>query len=157
MLYKNIDFLNWQLWPHAKHPPPPSNMGLPRRIAMKILRYQEKNGVKLGAVKGEGIVELTRHFSFLHRNTIELISRWPELKRDAERIVSESVPDVDLKDVHVLAPVERPGKVMAIGLNYADHIKEGGQEPPRHQVWFTKAVTAINGPFDPIELPIASA
>jgi hypothetical protein len=28
---------------------------------------------------------------------------------------------------------------------------------PPHQIWFTKAVTSINGPFDPIELPIASA
>ena len=45
---------------------------------------------------------------------------------------------------------------MAIGLNYADHIKESGQKTPRHQIWFTKAVTAINGPFDPIELPSAS-
>jgi 2-keto-4-pentenoate hydratase/2-oxohepta-3-ene-1,7-dioic acid hydratase in catechol pathway len=156
MLYKKIDFLNGNNGRTQRHPPPPSTTGLPRRIAMKILRYQEKSGVKLGAVKGEGIVELTCHFPFLHHNTIAFISRWPELKRDAERIVSESVPDADLKDVHVLAPVERPGKVMAIGLNYADHIKEGGQEPPRHQVWFTKAITAINGPFDPIELPIAS-
>jgi 2-keto-4-pentenoate hydratase/2-oxohepta-3-ene-1,7-dioic acid hydratase in catechol pathway len=46
---------------------------------------------------------------------------------------------------------------MGIGLNYADHIKESGQEMPRHQVWFTKAVTAINGPFDPIEIPRASS
>jgi 2-keto-4-pentenoate hydratase/2-oxohepta-3-ene-1,7-dioic acid hydratase in catechol pathway len=45
---------------------------------------------------------------------------------------------------------------MAIGLNYADHIKETGQKTPPHQIWFTKAVTSINGPFDPIELPIAS-
>lgn len=45
---------------------------------------------------------------------------------------------------------------MGIGLNYADHIKESGQETPHHQVWFTKAVTAINGPFDRIEIPRAS-
>ena len=45
---------------------------------------------------------------------------------------------------------------MGIGLNYADHFKESGQETPRHQVWFTKAITAINGPFDPIEIPRAS-
>ena len=45
---------------------------------------------------------------------------------------------------------------MAIGLNYADHIQETGQKTPPHQIWFTKAVTSINGPYDPIELPRAS-
>ena len=69
----------------------------------------------------------------------------------------ESAPDAALADVRLLAPVARPGKVMAIGLNYADDIKETGQKLPAHQIWFTKAVTSINGPFDPIELPIASS
>ena len=123
---------------------------------MKIVRYEDKSGAKLGAVKGEGVVELTRRFPSLSDHTIELITQWPHLRGDVEKLVAQSAPDAALADVHVLAPVARPGKVMAIGLNYADHIKESGQETPRHQVWFTKAVTSINGPFDPIELPIAS-
>jgi 2-keto-4-pentenoate hydratase/2-oxohepta-3-ene-1,7-dioic acid hydratase in catechol pathway len=123
---------------------------------MKIVRYEDTNGAKLGAVKGEGVVELTRRFPSLSDNTIELITQWASLKPNVERLIMESAPDAALAEVHVLAPVARPGKVMAIGLNYADHIKESGQEPPRHQVWFTKAVTSINGPYDPIELPIAS-
>ena len=52
-----------------------------------------------------------------------------------------------------MAPVLRLGKIMAISLNYADHIAENGAEMPPHQVWFSKAVTAVNGPFDPIQLP----
>jgi ureidoglycolate lyase len=123
---------------------------------MKIVRYEDTNGAKLGAVKGEGVVELTRRFPSLSDNTIELITQWASLKPNVERLIMESAPDAALTEVHVLAPVARPGKVMAIGLNYADHIKESGQEPPRHQIWFTKAVTSINGPYDPIELPIAS-
>jgi 2-keto-4-pentenoate hydratase/2-oxohepta-3-ene-1,7-dioic acid hydratase in catechol pathway len=123
---------------------------------MKIVRYEAKSGAKLGAVKGEGVVELTRRFPSLSDNTIELITQWASLKPNVERLIMESAPDAALAEVRVLAPVARPGKVMAIGLNYADHIKESGQEPPRHQVWFTKAVTSINGPYDPIELPIAS-
>jgi 2-keto-4-pentenoate hydratase/2-oxohepta-3-ene-1,7-dioic acid hydratase in catechol pathway len=62
-----------------------------------------------------------------------------------------------LSDVRLLAPVQRPGKIFAIGLNYADHIAESKMETPQHQVWFTKAVTSINGPFDPIEIPKISA
>ena len=123
---------------------------------MKIVRYEDKAGVKLGAVKGEGVVELTRRFPSVSENAIELIQQWASLKPRVERLLSDSAPDAGLADMRLLAPVARPGKVMAIGLNYADHIKETGQKMPAHQIWFTKAVTAINGPFDPIELPIAS-
>ncbi|MBV8136413.1 MAG: fumarylacetoacetate hydrolase family protein [Deltaproteobacteria bacterium] len=124
---------------------------------MRIVRYVEKNGVKLGAVKGDGVVDLSRIFPSLSDNIIELIQRWSETKPDLERIVSERAPDAAFANVHLLAPVARPGKIMAIGLNYGDHIRETGQKLPPHQIWFTKAVTSINGPFDPIELPIASA
>jgi 2-keto-4-pentenoate hydratase/2-oxohepta-3-ene-1,7-dioic acid hydratase in catechol pathway len=113
--------------------------------------------VKLGAIKGDGIVELSRPVPSLADDAIELITQWTHLKLTLEQLVLESVPDTKLADVHLLAPIARPGKVMAIGLNYADHIKESGLEAPRDQVWFTKAVTSINGPFDPIEIPRASS
>jgi 2-keto-4-pentenoate hydratase/2-oxohepta-3-ene-1,7-dioic acid hydratase in catechol pathway len=120
---------------------------------MKIVRYEDRSGAKLGAIKGEGVVDLTRPVPSLADNTIELVRQW---KPNLEVLVLESPPDIALDDVHLPAAVARPGKVMAIGLNYADHIKETGQKMPPHQIWFTKAVTSINGPFDHIELPIAS-
>ena len=123
---------------------------------MKIVRYEDRDSAKLGAVKGEGVVDLGRRFPSLSDNAIELIKQWRDLSGEVQTVVAQSAPDVALAKVRLLAPVARPGKVMAIGLNYADHIKESGQETPRHQVWFTKAVTAINGPFDPIEIPRAS-
>jgi 2-keto-4-pentenoate hydratase/2-oxohepta-3-ene-1,7-dioic acid hydratase in catechol pathway len=123
---------------------------------MKIVRYEYKSETKLGAVKDDGIVDLSERIAPLGDNTIELIKHWPNLRVEAERIVAQSAPDAAIAEVQLLAPIARPGKVMAIGLNYADHIKETGQTTPSHQIWFTKAVTSINGPFDPVELPIAS-
>jgi 2-keto-4-pentenoate hydratase/2-oxohepta-3-ene-1,7-dioic acid hydratase in catechol pathway len=123
---------------------------------MKLVRYKDQSGVKLGAVKGEGIVDLSTPMPSVSDNMVDLISRWTNLRADAELLVNEAVVDARLADVRLLAPIARPGKVMAIGLNYADHIKETGQKMPPHQIWFTKAVTSINGPYDPIEVPIAS-
>ena len=123
---------------------------------MKMVRYEDRDGAKLGAVKGEGVVDLGRRFPSLSDNAIELIRQWRDLKGEAQRVVAQSAPAVALATVRLLAPVARPGKVMGIGLKYADHIKESGQEIPRHQVWFTKALTAINGPFDRIEIPRVS-
>jgi 2-keto-4-pentenoate hydratase/2-oxohepta-3-ene-1,7-dioic acid hydratase in catechol pathway len=65
-----------------------------------------------------------------------------------------------LADVRLLAPVPRPGKTLAIGLNYLDHVQEKvvgeSRTVPEHQVWFTKLANAINGPFDNILLPSVS-
>ena len=90
---------------------------------MKIVRYKDETGVKLGAVKGDGVIDLTRRFPSLSDKAIELIQQWSEAKPQLEKIVSDSAPDAALANVRLLAPVARPGKIMAIGLNYADHIK----------------------------------
>ena len=95
---------------------------------MKIVRYRDKSGVKLGAVKGNGVINLNESFPALSDNAIDLISQWTKFRPEVERIVTDSAPNLPLADVHLLAPVARPGKVMAIGLNYADHIKETGQK-----------------------------
>ena len=123
---------------------------------MKLVRYQDDSGVKIGIVKGDGIIDLTTAMPSVSDHMNDLIARWSDLRADAELLTHEEIPDVAIADVRLLAPVARPGKVMAIGLNYADHIRETGQKMPPNQIWFTKAVTSINGPFDPIELPIAS-
>ena len=60
-------------------------------------------------------------------------------------------------DVVLEAPIGRPGKVLAIGLNYRDHAEESGQEIPKHPVVFTKVSTCITGPDMPIHLPKLSA
>ena len=59
-----------------------------------------------------------------------------------------------LSDVHLLPPIERPGKYLAIGMNYAKHVAEAdklGVARARHQTWFNKQVTCISGPYDEIE------
>jgi 2-keto-4-pentenoate hydratase/2-oxohepta-3-ene-1,7-dioic acid hydratase in catechol pathway len=123
---------------------------------MKLVRYADKSGNSLGVVNKEGVIDLRKHWPALRDDMIALIEMWPDISSALAKLVADSAPDAALADVRLLAPVGRPGKILAIGLNYADHIKETGQPTPPHQIWFTKAVTAINGPFDPVELPMAS-
>jgi acylpyruvate hydrolase len=49
--------------------------------------------------------------------------------------------------------VPRPGKVICVGLNYADHIEETKREPTAYPVLFTKFASTLTGPFDDIPLP----
>lgn len=55
-----------------------------------------------------------------------------------------------LADFRLLAPVVAPSKLLAIGLNYADHARESGQEPPAAPVLFVKTTNSICGPDDAI-------
>ncbi len=62
-----------------------------------------------------------------------------------------------LSGVKLFAPVPRPRtNVFCVGWNYLEHFEEGAkfrdpkQELPAHPVFFSKAVSSVNGPFDPI-------
>lgn len=57
---------------------------------------------------------------------------------------------VSLDDVELLAPVRRPGKIVAIGLNYADHAGESAMELPKAPLIFSKPSSAIVGPGEPV-------
>jgi len=53
-------------------------------------------------------------------------------------------------------PVAKVGKFIGVGMNYADHVAETGATVPTEPVFFTKAVSCLNGPDDPIQLPKGS-
>jgi len=50
-------------------------------------------------------------------------------------------------------PIERPGKIVCVGLNYRDHAAETGQQAPERPMLFAKWPTALSGPGDPIRIP----
>ncbi|KQB56772.1 MULTISPECIES: fumarylacetoacetate hydrolase family protein [Acidovorax] len=51
------------------------------------------------------------------------------------------------------SPVAGVGKIVCVGLNYADHAREAGLQPPAEPVLFMKAVTALSGPNDDVRIP----
>ena len=67
-------------------------------------------------------------------------------------------------DVQLLSPVSKPSKILAVGLNYVQHIleipekvrKARGFQVPKTPVIFNKQSTSANGPYDPIFLPAES-
>jgi len=60
-----------------------------------------------------------------------------------------------LSDVHLLAPVPDPEKIICLGLNYRDHAAESGQEIPTAPMWFAKFVNSLIGSGQDIVLPAA--
>jgi 2-keto-4-pentenoate hydratase/2-oxohepta-3-ene-1,7-dioic acid hydratase in catechol pathway len=121
---------------------------------MKLTTFKHDGIERIGAVKDGGVIDLSdRH---LARDMAELIRHWHDVKDRVAHIVADETAHLALGDVHLLAPVPRPQKVMAIGLNYADHIAESGAKTPEKQIWFAKMGHAVNGPYDPIQVPKVS-
>jgi 2-keto-4-pentenoate hydratase/2-oxohepta-3-ene-1,7-dioic acid hydratase in catechol pathway len=117
---------------------------------MKLARFEAHGRTRLGVVAGEGLICLTE-VGFGHGDMLSLIAAGPdELARIRERTAS-AAPHFGLDEVRLLAPL-RPGKYLAIGMNYARHVAEMGHaERPKLQYWFNKQITCVTGPFDPIE------
>lgn len=111
---------------------------------MKLATFDRGHGPETGVIVGEDVVA-----SGFSGTMLDLIAGWPA-NADTIRKATESGQRIALASVKLCAPVQRPGKIFAIGLNYADHIEESKMETPAHQVWFTKAQTSVNGPYDPI-------
>lgn len=119
---------------------------------MKLATFAKGDAPRVGIVSGDGIIDVAQHVANAPKDMVGLISRWNEFKPKLTDIAQRK-PDFALAEVHLHAPVTRPGKIMAIGLNYADHCAESNLEPPKVPTWFAKMPNSVNGPFDPIELP----
>jgi 2-keto-4-pentenoate hydratase/2-oxohepta-3-ene-1,7-dioic acid hydratase in catechol pathway len=65
-------------------------------------------------------------------------------------------PRIPLTEVRLLAPIPRPPKYLAAGLNYEDHLAETGMARPGTQIFFNKQTTCIVGPGDEVHRPRAS-
>jgi len=117
---------------------------------MKLARFEIDGRTALGAVIEDGIVSLAAvggHFP----DMTTLIAEGDAALERIRHLIRGVPPHHALDDVRLLAPL-RPGKYLAIGMNYAKHVAEMGHaDRPQHQYWFNKQTTCINGPFDPID------
>ena len=113
---------------------------------MKLATYTANGQTRTGIVVSDSIID-----SGVPGTMIDLIRDWEALKADLEAKAATG-GGMPLTSVKLEAPVQRPGKIFAIGLNYADHIEESKMETPQRQVWFTKAQTSVNAPYDDIEI-----
>lgn len=120
---------------------------------MKLLRYRDGNGAALGAVKGDGIVPLAS-IDAGYPTMLALIEAGEPALAAIRAGLEGAASTLRLADAELLAPIERPGKYLAIGMNYGKHLEEAdrlGVPRAAHQVWFNKQTSCLSGPFDPIE------
>lgn len=78
------------------------------------------------------------------------------IDRARERFNSGNLPEIQPRGGRVGAPIARPGKIICIGVNYADHAAESGMATPDEPVVFMKDPGTIVGPHDDVLIPPGS-
>jgi len=117
---------------------------------MRLIRFGERGRETPGLIVGDRIIDLRKIFPqipdvgevFFEQNWMQTISA---VREPGEKL-----------DTRIGCPVRRPSKIICLGKNYADHAKEGGFDSPRRPLIFSKAPSALCGPFDPIVIPRSS-
>lgn len=126
---------------------------------MKLVTFSQRGRTSIGKVVGTQIIDLPASDPALPRTMLELLQAGPAAMERARAVTRERAVTVPLADVRLESPVTNPSKFLAIGMNYRKHVQEAldaGIKVPDSQVWFNKQVSCVNGPFDPVQLPIAS-
>lgn len=120
---------------------------------MKLVRYHRMDGARVGVIKGDGVIDL-HDAGAPWATMMEVIQGGRDALDSIDTIVARVDPSVTLESLPLLAPIERPGKYLAIGMNYAKHLSEAdklGVARAQHQIWFNKQTSCLSGPFDPID------
>ena len=114
---------------------------------MKLLRVGSKGNEKPAAFDKDGkIRDLSDHIKDLNPDYLNF-----ETFSKLQDIDLSSLPELNSSE-RIGSCITKPGKFIAIGLNFSDHAAETGAEPPSEPITFMKATSSINGPNDNIEL-----
>lgn len=123
---------------------------------MRICTFLDGDGHRLGAVLDDGVVDLAEAAPELPREMTALLAAGDAALRRAADAAAGARRRLPLAQLALAAPILRPPKFLAIGLNYADHIAETGRETPALPTVFNKQSTCVIGPGAAIHLPRVS-
>ncbi|MBI5503745.1 MAG: fumarylacetoacetate hydrolase family protein [Deltaproteobacteria bacterium] len=123
---------------------------------MKLATFTHRGRTRVGIVHDSDILDLAQADPSLPHEMSELLAAGQPALARMRALASGAGTRIALETVRLEAPVMRPRKFLAIGLNYADHIAETGRGAPDFPVFFNKQTTCVTGPYDPIVRPRVS-
>jgi 2-keto-4-pentenoate hydratase/2-oxohepta-3-ene-1,7-dioic acid hydratase in catechol pathway len=117
---------------------------------VRIARFTHNGSTRLGLVDGDTVIDVGTADPSLPTDLGAVLAAGTLGSVGA---TAATAPRIPLADVRLEAPIPLPPNFIAIGLNYADHVKESGMDKPKMPVVFNKQVTCVTGPFDPVDVP----
>src|SRR5689334_10738057 len=135
---------------------------------MRLATYRSESSPRLGVVRGEQIIDVAALEGFADTSDMLSLIDQGDIALSRLRDALSAVSDEQLRQagalhtlasVHLLAPIPRPRKnIFCLGRNYVDHALESTLtrndkgEVPEDPIFFTKATTTVNGPFEDVPM-----
>ncbi len=116
---------------------------------MRLVTFSHDGSTRLGRLEGQTLVDLGG--SPLPGSMLELLEA-----NALDAAARQEGPFLALGEVTLESPILRPPKILAVGLNYADHVAETGMDQPAFPMIFNKQSTSATGPYSPIHRPKVS-
>ena len=119
---------------------------------MRLISFTESSNTRIGLLQGKHIIDLSQVAPSLPSDMLSFLEAGDGAMLQAAQHTSAS-GHYSALDVAIEAPLARPPKILAIGLNYRAHAEESNMDIPKHPMVFTKQATSANGPYAPIHSP----
>lgn len=119
---------------------------------MRLISFTESSSTRIGLLQGDHIIDLSQVAPSLPSDMLSFLEAGDGAMLQAAKYTSAS-GHYSALDVVIEAPLARPPKILAIGLNYRAHAEESNMDIPKHPMVFTKQATSANGPYAPIHSP----
>jgi len=123
---------------------------------MKLVNFLYKGENSIGALLDDGVCSFKSISDKYSMSMLEFIEQLDNLSPEASKFINSNPEVIPLSEIEFLPVIERPGKVLAVGLNYKDHAKETGMDLPKVPMIFTKQSTSVLGHQGEIHKPKVS-
>ena len=125
---------------------------------MKLMMFQKGKGAALGFVDGKSVIDLGIADPSLPKTLKELIAAGPSALAGAKAAPAKAPASARfvLDAMKPALPIDPPGKIVCVGLNYALHAKEGGHDIPTYPSFFLRVPTSLVAAGAPVVRPKAS-
>jgi 2-keto-4-pentenoate hydratase/2-oxohepta-3-ene-1,7-dioic acid hydratase in catechol pathway len=123
---------------------------------MKLVNFLYKGEKNVGALLDDGVCSFKSISDKYSISMLEFIEQIHELSPEVSNFIDSNPEVIPLSEIEFLPVIERPGKVLAVGLNYKDHAKETGMDLPEVPMIFTKQSTSVLGHQGEIHKPKVS-
>ena len=123
---------------------------------MKLVNFLYKGEKNIGALLDDGVCSFKSISDKYSMSMLEFIEQMDDLSPRVSKFINSNPEVIPLSKIEFLPVIERPGKVLAVGLNYKDHAKETGMDLPKVPMIFTKQSTSVLGHQGEIHKPKVS-
>lgn len=125
---------------------------------MRLCMFDKSGSPTLGARTGDVLVDLSIAAPGLPGDIASVLGAGAETMQRLQTAIDSAGTEahVDTSKVRYHVPIAKPGKIICLGLNYADHATEGGHSKPEYPSFFMRGASSLVAHGEPIVRPRAS-